>query len=65
MANEFATQQPTTQDSETILWKKFSDWLYVYSQSNGIAEPEPTNDSQNVTMLIRSAAYNAYSLTQN
>ncbi len=60
--NEFATQQPTTQDSETILWKKLSDWLYVRAVSlgaDGLIEP---SDGQNLTMSIRAAAYNAASL---
>ncbi len=63
MPNEFATPQPTTQDSETILWKKLSDWLYVRAVSQGADNLVEPNDSQNVTLLIRAAAYNAYALS--
>ncbi len=61
--NEFATQQPTTQDSETILWKKLSDWLYERAVSLGSDNLVEPNDGQNLTMSIRAAAYNAASLS--
>jgi hypothetical protein len=62
MANEFLTPEPTLQDNQTILWKKFSDWLYVYAGDQGKTDLVAPNDSQNVTLSLRAAAYNAYSL---
>lgn len=62
MPNQFATQEPTTQDSETVLIRKASYSAFQYASQQGATELEEPTAGDNPTQVLRKMAVNLFRL---